>query len=630
MKRPAAACLALALLFLATLARADDKDDKPADSSKSDKTEKVEKTESTKPAAKPGTLAIFRFSGAITDRPMPDDPLFGTIGGESLNSLVTRLNKAAKDKDVAAVVMVFDSASLGYGQVEEIRAAVARVREAGKPVYAHADSVDTGSYLLLCGASRLSISPTGDVWVTGLYGEQPFLRGLLDMLQVEPDFLTCGTHKSAAEMFMRTEPSPESKEMYGWIYDSMLDSMVKSIAKGRGVDEEKALKWINAGMYSAEKAREAGLIDAVETREALTDALKKEHGSAVKFDRSYGKQSGLNIDLNNPFAVMQLYAQILAGPQVRKSTKDAVAVVHIDGAIMLGKEQPSLLGESEGAYSEPIRKALDEIADDPRVKAVVLRVNSPGGSATASEIMLQAITRVKDRKPVVVSMGDVAASGGYYVSCKGDKIFADATTLTGSIGVVGGKLATARMWGRIGINFSPIQRGERAGVLSGAHKFTDDERTTMQAWMDEIYAVFKGHVTEGRGEKLAKPLDDIAGGRVYTGAQAKELGLVDEIGTLQDAIAFAVEKSGLSEKDYEVRTVPRSVNILETLFEDIAPQKKDDPRLSLSLWDAALPLLSGVDPQRVRLVQQALGQLDMLHKEQVILSMPVIGFPSAK
>ena len=567
------------------------------------------------------TVAVFDFSRAITDKPTPDDPLFGTVGGESLRSLTGRLQKASKDDDVAAIVLL-GSGSFGMAQLVELGEAVREVAD-NKPVYAHVDSIKTGAYAVISGASRISVSPTGDVWITGLYGEQPYLRGLFDIVGIQPDFLTCGDYKSAAEMFMRHGPSDESNEMNKWLYDGLYAGIKDTIAQGQDVDTKQVEKWINQGLYSAESAKEAGVIDAVETRDELTRFVKKTHGFGVKFDKSYEKSTGTDIDLNNPFAALQLWTKILAGPQQRRSTKDAIAIVHIDGPIMLGKKQVSPFGSIEGAFSEEIRKALDGLSNEPRVRGVVIRVNSPGGSATASEIMLQSITKLQERKPVVVSMGDYAASGGYYVSCRAKKIYANPNTITGSIGVVAGKLATANMWGRIGVNFSPIQRGKKAGILNSSLPFQGGERDELQGWMDSIYEVFKNHVVEGRDGKIDKPIDEIAGGRVYTGQQALELGLVDEIGSLDDAITDLADELKL--KDYEVRTIPRVKNFVEELVDELAPQKRENSRnLSVGLWSAIGPTVENIDPQRVRMLQHALMQLDFLAEEKVMLTAPIM------
>jgi len=571
--------------------------------------------------APPDTLAVFEFHGQITDRPPVEDPLFGNLHAESLQSLLTRLKKASMDDKVAGVVVLLDEAGLRSAQIEELRQVLKLVKEK-KPVYAHADSVKTGTYLLLTTASRASVAPTGDLWITGLYLEELYLRGLLDMLGVRPDFLTCGKYKSAAEMFMRKEASPEASEMHDWLIESLYENMVAMIAENRGVGKDDARAWIDRGIYSAEAAHDAKLIDAVESREELLTFLKKTHGTTVKLNKSYGKKTSPEIDFNNPFAMLQLWAKLLDDSRSSsKSTRNSIAVVHVDGAISLGRPTSSLFGSEEGAYSETIRKALDQVAEEPRVRAVVLRVNSPGGSAVASEIILKAVRNVQTHKPVIVSMGNVAASGGYYVSSRANRIFADSTTITGSIGVVAGKLATDGMWQRIGVNFTGIQRGKHAALMRSSKPWTDAEKQELQKWMDEIYGVFKGHVTEGRQGKLKKPIDDLAGGRVYTGAQALELGLVDEIGSLNDAITYAAKEVHL--EDYELRTYPEHKNFIEQLMDETGQKKKDEKRLS-TRWQIPLePLLEGIDPERISLIHNAFQQLDCLREERIMLTSPL-------
>ena len=576
------------------------------------------------------TIPVFELKGALTEKPAAEDFPFGPMDVESFRHLIGRLDKAAADTKVPAVVILSEGLELGYGQREELRAAMQRLRAAGKKVYAHADWMMTGGYALISGADRLSVTPTGYLFVTGLYGEQPYLRGLLDRLGVQPDFVTCGEYKSAAEMFMRSSPSPKAAEMYKWLYDGLYDGTLQLIADGRKVDVAKARKWIDTGLYSAEHALQDGLIDAVEYRNEFVAHIESEFGPGVVFDKKYGKKQAATVDLNNPFAVMQFYMQLLAGPQTKKSTKDAVAVIYVEGNILPGSPERSPFSSSEGAYGDPIRKAIDSAAEDNTIKAVVLRVDSPGGSAVASEVILQACQRLSAKKPLIVSMGNVAASGGYYVTLASKTVFADANTITGSIGVLGGKLSTTDMWSKIGVTWNPIERGARAGMLGTSKIFSDDERQHFQTWMDEVYAVFKGHVTTIRGEKLKQPIDELAGGRVFTGRQALERGLVDELGTLKDAIDRAAKEAGLT--TYEVRDVPPPENFLELLLGDASGQENEmKRRLSLavpgaasaSLWDAVLPMLQGVDPQRVRILRGAFQQLELQRTEQVLLSAPM-------
>jgi protease-4 len=577
------------------------------------------------------TVAVFKLGGELGEKPAGED-LFGGVK-TSLKDLIERLNKAASDPQVKAVVMMFEDAAAGTAQKEELRQAMNKLRAAGKEIYAHADSLQMGNYALLCGANRLSVVPTGDLWITGMSGEAMFVRGLLDMLGVQPDFLTCGKYKSAAEMYMRREASPEAHEMQNWLMDSIFDTYVDMIAKGRNVDAAKVREWIDNGPYSAEQAKAAGLIDAVEHRQDFEAFLKSKIGETFAYDHRYGQKAPPKIDFSSPFAIFSILGDAMNEAKKKKSTKPTVAIVYVEGPISTGSGgggMPSLTGE--GAYSTEIRKALDEAADDDNVKAVVLRVNSPGGSAIASEIILDATKRVKAKKPFVVSMGDVAGSGGYYVASASDVIFADNATITGSIGVVSGKLVTNPMWAKFGVTFTPYQRGKNAGMLSSATPFNPEERAKMQAYMDEIYGVFKGHVVAIRGSKLKKPIDDLAGGRVYTGKQALELGLVDKIGTMKDAIDFVAAKANLT--DYEVRTVPEAKNFIEQIMESASGGKNDPTRLDVntprvnltgpSFIDLAAPHLKGLDPQRIKRIHMALQQLQTLHQEGVCLMMPEI------
>jgi protease IV len=580
----------------------------------------------TKPAAKP-VIAVFQLNGELTEQPADDSmPLFGTPG-PSLRDVVERMGKAAHDADVKAVVILADDASFGVAQIEELRAAIQKVRAAGKKVYAQSDSMMMGEYLLLSGVSRLSVVTTGDVWVTGLYGDAPYLHGLLTKIGVQADFLHCGAYKSAAEIFMRDGPSPEAEQMQNWLLDSIYGTAIKLIAAGRNVTEDQARAWIDGGPYTAEKAKAAGMIDAIENREQLEAALKAEYPDAV-FEKRYGSTKPPQLDMSNPFALMRTFAQLMGAAKPSEPGKPSIGIVYVVGAILPGQSDPGLSAPT-GAYSTDISRALDEAARDDSIKAVVLRIDSPGGSAVASEIILQATQRVKDKKPLVVSMGDVAGSGGYYVACAADTIFADQGSITGSIGVVGGKFITTEMWNHIGVTWKSYQRGNDAALLSTDAPFTPEQRQHVQSWMDDIYGVFKGHVTAIRGNRLKKPIDDLAGGRVYTGEQGLDLGLVDKIGTLSDAIVFAADLAKIT--DYEARTVPAPKNFLQRLMEQSTGGEDDPNHLAVGnpagqgvdgLVKLAAPYLANLDPYRVGQIEAALRQLQLVQKEGVILMMP--------
>jgi protease-4 len=583
----------------------------------------------TKGEAAKSEVAVFRLSGSLVEAPQDQAFPFGDNKVISLHELVDRMKKAEGDKDVKAVAMSLESIELGRAQVEELRQAMSQLRAAGKEIYAFADSLDMQDYLLLAGATRVSVAPTGIVWVGGIHGEAPYLRGLLNKIGVTPDFITCGEYKSAAEVFMREGPSPKAEEMTNWLLDSVFDSSIKSIARGRGVDEAKVRGWIDGGIYTAEKAHELGMIDAVEHRQEFEAGVKRRFDGNPKFVYRYGEKAQAQFDFSSPMGILSFYADLLGGGKKTKSAKDAIAIVYVEGPIVLGSSETSILDPGgSAAASTPIRKALDKAADDDTIKGVVLRVNSPGGSATASEIILNATKRVKSKKPLVVSMGNVAGSGGYYVACGADTIFADASTITGSIGVLGGKFATTPMWNSIGITWKEYNRGANADLLSSARTFTPEQKKKLQGWMDEIYGVFKGHVTAIRGDRLKKPIDDLAGGRVYTGRQALDLGLVDKLGTLDDAIKFAAEKAKIEK--YEVRVVPEPKSLMELLMRGMNGGEGDDADATTatiggpkaSLINAALPYLRGLDPARMQLIGRSMRQLETLNHEGAVLTMP--------
>jgi protease-4 len=594
---------------------------------------KVEKKETKTANTEKPRIAVFRLAGPVGEQ--SEEELFSlSTSGVTLKDLVARMRKAAEDESVKAVVVLVEGGSIGLAQTEEVRQAMKRLRKAGKEVYAHSDSLSMREYTLLCGASRLSVVPTADLWVMGLAGEGVYLRGLLDLLGVKPDYLTCGAYKSAAETFMRRGPSPEADKMQNWLFDSIYDTSVQLIADGRGMKPEKVRELIDNGPYQANGAKEAGLVDAVEHRQDFEAMLKSKYGKDIVFDKKYGKKQQPKIDFSSPFAAFKILGEMMGQGKKKETAKNAVAIVYVDGPIVIGSGAASPFSGST-ARAVAIRKALAEVAHDDSIKAVVLRVDSPGGSAVASEIILDATRRVKAKKPFVVSMGNVAGSGGYYVACGADTIFADEATITGSIGVVAGKFATNAMWEKIGVTFKPYQRGKNAGMLSSDKIFTPEERKRMQAWMDEIYDVFKGHVVAIRGKRLKKPIDELAGGRVYTGKQALELGLVDKLGTLRDAIDHVAAQAQL--KDYDIRVVPEPKNALERLLEEAAGEHEDKPGLDahsprpplmrshVSLVELALPHLRHMDPRRVQAIVRALEQLQLMQQEGVILMMPEMG-----
>jgi protease-4 len=574
--------------------------------------------------------AHFHLSGTLSESPVADP--FGLLAGEmtSLKDLVRRMDRAAGDSQVKAVILTFDQMELGTGQVEELRRALEHLKASGKKVYAYAEDLSTRAYGLLCASDRLSIAPQSTLWLTGLYGESLFVKGLLDKIGVQADFLHMGDYKSAAEMLTRTSPSKPAQENLDWLFDSLYGSLVDMIAQSRGRTAEQVRDLIDHGPYVAEDAEEKGLVDVVQTREEFLATVENDLGGQMHVDNRYGREEKARLNLASPLGFFSLLSELFKPSAPTTAKKDAVAVIYVEGTILPGYRQPSLFGALDGAFSGDIQKALETAAQDDSVKAVVLRVDSPGGSAQASDVILNATRRVKSQKPLIVSMGDVAASGGYYVSCGADAIFADAATITASIGVVGGKLVTTDLWNKLGVNWVSHKRGANADLLSSARPFDDAQRRVIQNYMQQVYDVFKSHVTTGRKGKLRKPIDEIAGGRVFTGKQALDLGLVDQLGGLDQAVEYAAAKVSL--KSYDIRVLPEPRDFLSLLMGDLSGEGEHPTDIRLPRMTGLfaghptlaplLELLQKTEPQRARALAHALQRVELLRQESVILMMP--------
>ncbi len=576
----------------------------------------------------PAVVAHFHLSGALSEAPLGESLSLLAEDMVSLRALVSRMDEAGDDDDVKAVIVTYGAMSFGSGQLEEMRAAIGRLQDAGKKVYVHAEGMGTFVYGLLCAGDYLSVAPQSSLWLTGLYGQSVYVKELLDKIGVQADFMHVGDYKSAAEMLTRTGPSTPAEENVNWLLDSLYGSVVDMIAASRGKTSEQVRDLIDHGPYLAAEALEEGLIDAVQTQEEFLAHVKSDIGMPIEIDNRYGREKRPEISVTGPLGFFSILSELFKPPQVEK--KDSVALIYVEGTILPGYGQPGLFGSS-AAFSGNIRKALQTAADDDSIKAVVMRVDSPGGSAEASEVILNATRQVQtNNKPFIVSMGDVAGSGGYYVSCGADVIFADEATITASIGVVGGKLVTQNLWNMLGVNWVGYKRGANSDMLSSSAPFNDSQRAALQQYMQTVYDVFKEHVAHGRGDKLTKPLDEMAGGRVYTGKQALELGLVDRIGGLSEAVEYAAAQASMT--DYEVRVLPRPVDFVTMLLEEFSGEGERPTDLgfpdAISLLagrrdlTSAFELLRRAEPQRAQALYQALHRIELIRRESVIMMMP--------
>ncbi len=505
-----------------------------------------------------------------------------------LREVMGRLEKAAKDKSVSGIVLDIQNPEIGRGKVDELRGAISRFRASGKKAYAMLDSAEPSDYLVACACDEIVMPETGVVVLPGIHAEATFYKNLLAKLGIEADFIHIGDYKGAAEPLTREKFSEPVRENMTSLIDDLYDDMITTIVKDRPLSIAQAKEVIDTGLITATRAKELGLIDRVAYPDTLRDELTKKYkAEPLVFVKNYGKKE-VDTDFSGPMGFFKLMQAMMGGESSSVDHRGKkIAVVYALGPIMSGKSKSNVFG-SEVMGSSTIIEALRKANDDKQVVAIVLRVDSPGGSALASDLIWHETQVIK--KPIVASMGDVAASGGYYISMGARKIFATPSTITGSIGVVGGKLAMRGLFDKIGITTETIERGKNSGIFSSSGKFSDSQREVVTKMMEDMYGQFTTKAAEGRHMPVEK-LRKLAGGRVYSGRQAKDNGLIDQLGTLHDAVIEAKKLAGLDE-DTEVRieVLPEPTNFFESLFGDLDSEK--EVHVDLGLGNLAPDLLN--------------------------------------
>ncbi len=522
-------------------------------------------------------LAMLTLKDSLPETVAQAGP-FGE-GKLDMRELINRFEKASKDKTVSGIVLDIQNPSIGRGKVDELRGAISRFRKSGKKIYAMLDSAEPADYLVACACDEIVMPETGVVMLPGVHAEATFYKNLLAKLGVEADFIHIGDFKGAAEPLTRDKFSEPVRENMTKLIDDLYDDMVTTIVKNRPVSIAQAKEIIDTGLVTAGRAKELGLIDRVAYPDTMRDELTKQyHADSVALVKNYGKKE-VDTDFSGPMGFVKLM-QVMMGSDSSSSERKGkkIAVIYALGPIMTGKSESGFMG-AESMGSETIIEALRKANNDKNVVAIVLRVDSPGGSALASDLIWHETQILK--KPLVASMGDVAASGGYYISMGAKKIFAEPGTITGSIGVVGGKLATTGLFDKVGITTDTIERGKNSGMFSSSGKFTDSQREVVKNMMEDMYGQFTTKAAKGRNMPVEN-LRKLAGGRVYSGRQAKENGLVDELGTLHDAVAEAKKLAGLdASTEVRIQVLPEPTNFFESLFGDLEAEKETHIRQGL-------------------------------------------------
>lgn len=481
-----------------------------------------------------------------------ENPFAGVLGSEPPSVGLLQLKQAIKnaktDPKIKGIFLNVSYPITGFSTIEEIRQSLFDFREEGKWVIAYADAMSEGAYYLASAADKVYLNPEGEVEFNGLAVEVTFFKKMFDKLEVKPEIFRVGEFKSAVEPFMLEKMSPANRLQLTEMVNSIYDHMITRISEARGIEKTK-LREISDKMLvrNATLSVEHGLVDSLlyydQVLAELRNKLDLKNEAKVKFIK-YSK-----------------YIKSYSSEKASLSSNE-VAVIVADGTILPGNDDQGVIGGD--AFAAEIRKARE----NDKVKAIVIRINSPGGSFVASDIMWREVTLAAEKKPVIASMSDYAASGGYYLAMGCDTIVAQPHTITGSIGIFSVLFdASGLLSNKLGITFDDVKTGEYGDMITISRPLTETEKNVWQKRTEEIYETFTSKAAAGRNMAHDK-LKEIASGRVWTGVQAKERGLVDVLGNYNDAIEIAAEKAGIA-GDYNVRLYPSQKPFFQKLMESI-------------------------------------------------------------
>ncbi len=505
----------------------------------------------SRPTIRDNSVLALNVSGPLPDY-VAEDPIRRLLGApdHSLTNLLLQFKKAKVDNRIKAIILDIDFSGAGWGKAEEIRDAIADFRSSGKQVYGYLEYSGNKEYYIASACDRIYVAPPGELFINGLAADVMFFRGTLDKLGIYPDMYQIGEYKTAADTFTRKEMSDAHRRYINSLLDDLFNRYVDTIGKARGKSSEEMRTIIDNAPYNAVQAKAAGLVDSVGYRDELEKELKN----------NLGYKEGDNLRI-----VRGEYRDVT--PESLGLNKgERIAVIYATGDIGSGKSENSPTGE-QSIGSDTLTKALNDARDDKTIKAIVLRVDSPGGASLASDIIWHAVDSANQKKPVVVSMADVAASGGYYISASARKIVAQPSTITGSIGVVAGKPVVKGFYDWIGVSNEYVLRGKNAGMFRETEKFSPEERAKFIEWINyTYYNDFVPKVAKGRNKDAAY-IDSVGQGRVWTGSQGKENGLVDEFGGLDKAVEVAKQLANIpADKGVERVILPAPTTLLQELL----------------------------------------------------------------
>ncbi len=481
-------------------------------------------------------VGYFHFSSSPMTKPIFRRRVFLDIEMERLDAT---LRIAKWDKDVAGVLIRINGSKYGMGQFQETRDAIMEFKETGKVVICHITSCSTGEYIIASACDAILMHPSADIRLIGLRSERSFYKDALDKLGIQAHLEHIGEYKSASDGFTRNEMSEPHRENQNAILDDLYDQLATDIASNRGWTPEFVKELIDQGPYTAKQAVKSDIVDELLYEDQIMELAKELAESNIK--------------------LVNIYEYLNSGltPNEWLVPKPRIAVIEAEGMMVTGESFIDPFTGIAVMGANTIAQAIQHTREDNSIYAVVLRINSGGGLVIAADIIWHELVRLAKEKPLVVSMGDVAASGGYYIAAPADVIVAEPGTITGSIGVIGGKYSFKGLYEKLGIKKEIIKRGARADFYSDSSDYTPKEREVVQNQINEIYDDFITKVAFGRDQLTKVEVDTVARGRVWTGKQAKENGLVDELGGLSTALLIAKERAGLERKSVEIVRLPK-------------------------------------------------------------------------
>ena len=533
--------------------------------------------------------AEFTLGGTYTDTKTVST--FGTSSTKTLRGLFKKLDALKTDDDIAGIIFKIEGVSLGWAALQEIRTELHEFRDTGKETIGYLESGGNAEYLLAATMDRIVLMPTGSLNLTGLRAEVIFYKGLLDKLDIEADMLAMGKYKSGVEPYMRDGMSDEFRESMTALLDDLYAQLLNHIAESRdSISTETASDLINSGPFTAEEAKQENLVDALQYYDELVTTLKAAYeDEEVQVVKPSFERKRTVPDMNSFAGLMQLFSILNPPQRARAAGENQIALIYASGPILPDIDSPFI--SMSAITPKELKQAFEKTRTNKSVRAVVLRIDSPGGSALASDLIWREVMLTQRQKPVVVSMGNVAASGGYYIAMAAGTIVAQPSTLTGSIGVFGGKLNLKGLYNKAGLTKEIIAHGQNATLYSDYGGFTPTERERVEKMMKTVYEDFVNKAAAGRSKSFDE-IDEIAQGRVWTGKQAQKLGLVDELGGLDDALSIAKEQAGFAEDDkVNLIVLPKQRPFFEQLIEQMIEDTEGSIRVPLQLTSSH-PVLS--------------------------------------